>query len=246
MNRRHRLHRLHGFTLVEILIVVAIIGTLAAIAIPNWTNMVSKSRQVEAKEGLNGIFSLERSYFSEHNSYGNIVQIGYVVDGRGRYSFCVGDPNATGSCIEGTVDAIPVGAGSGSPSSGTCPQSVACGGGGQDPGGSGPDSGGLPPGDTGGGNSPVGGGPDDGGGGRAGEGGGTCTSPEGCGGDTGGPGMNVPLPGGTAPVGGNPYVTRSAFEADAYGKISQAKSPHDVDIWSIDHKRKILNVMTGY
>lgn len=242
MNRRHRLH---GFTLVEILIVVAIIGILAAIAIPNWSNMVSKSRQVEAKEGLNGIFSLERSYFSEHNSYGNIVQIGYVVDGRGRYSFCVGDPSLTGSCIEGTVDAIPVGAGSGSPGSGTCPTGILCGGGGGGDPGSLPEGGGGPaPGGDGGGGGGVSGGPDMGGGGGTGDGGGACTDPEGCGSDTGP--QQVFLPSGNGPAAGNPYVTKSAFEADAYGKISQAKAPHDVDIWSIDHKRKILNVLTGY
>jgi len=46
-----------GFTLIELMIVVAIIGILAAIAIPNFLKFQAKSKQSEAKSNLGAIFT---------------------------------------------------------------------------------------------------------------------------------------------------------------------------------------------
>ena len=54
-----------GFTLIELMIVVAIIGILAAIAIPNFLRFQAKSKQSEAKTNLGGIFTAEIAYFGE-------------------------------------------------------------------------------------------------------------------------------------------------------------------------------------
>ena len=67
-----------GFTLIELMIVVAIIGILAAIAIPNFLRFQAKSKQSEAKTNLGGIFTAQTSYFAEHNLYGTFNDIAWA------------------------------------------------------------------------------------------------------------------------------------------------------------------------
>jgi len=58
-----------GFTLIELMIVVAIIGILAAIAIPNFLTYQLKSRQSEAKVNLNAIKTSEIAFQAEKGCY---------------------------------------------------------------------------------------------------------------------------------------------------------------------------------
>ena len=58
-----------GFTLIELMIVVAIIGILAAIAIPNFLLYQLKSRQSEAKTNLQAIKTSEVSFQAERGCY---------------------------------------------------------------------------------------------------------------------------------------------------------------------------------
>lgn len=58
-----------GFSLVELMVVVAIIGILAVIGIPQYQKFMAKARQAEAKTHLNGIFQGEASFFTEYNQY---------------------------------------------------------------------------------------------------------------------------------------------------------------------------------
>jgi type IV pilus assembly protein PilA len=58
-----------GFTLVELMIVVAIIGILAAIAIPNFMKFLAKTKKSEARYNLEAIYKAEISYFGEANTF---------------------------------------------------------------------------------------------------------------------------------------------------------------------------------
>jgi len=63
------LGRQTGFTLVELMVVVAIIGLLSAVAIPNFKKYQAKSKVSEAKLQLSAAYTAEQSFFSDFNIY---------------------------------------------------------------------------------------------------------------------------------------------------------------------------------
>jgi type IV pilus assembly protein PilA len=58
-----------GFSLIELMVVVAIIGILAAIAIPNYQKYQAKARQAEAKTALAAVHTALKSFAVEASSY---------------------------------------------------------------------------------------------------------------------------------------------------------------------------------
>ena len=58
-----------GFSLVELMIVVAIIGVLAALAVPKFQTFQAKARQSEAKTNVSHIFTLEQSYYGANDQF---------------------------------------------------------------------------------------------------------------------------------------------------------------------------------
>ncbi|MBK6846875.1 MAG: prepilin-type N-terminal cleavage/methylation domain-containing protein [Proteobacteria bacterium] len=75
MLNRLRQRKAEGFTLIELMIVVAIIGILAAVAIPAFVKYLRKSKTVEATEGLDKLKVGATQYFQadHYDSDGNIA-----------------------------------------------------------------------------------------------------------------------------------------------------------------------------
>ena len=75
-----------GFTLVELMVVVAIIGILTAIAVPNFKKYQAKSKQSEAKIVLAALYSVEVSAQADYDTFGTCLNdIGYDTPPRGYY-----------------------------------------------------------------------------------------------------------------------------------------------------------------
>ena len=69
-------HRQKGFSLIELMIVVAIMGILSAIAIPSYVEQVRKGKRADAKVELLRIAQMQESYFVQNMSYAKDLTTG--------------------------------------------------------------------------------------------------------------------------------------------------------------------------
>lgn len=85
-----------GFSLMELMVVVSIIGVLAVIMIPNFRIFQAKARQSEAKQNLGLIYALEVAYFGDNSAYSTSTSaIGWSTPGTARYTYSIPTGAAT-------------------------------------------------------------------------------------------------------------------------------------------------------
>lgn len=76
-----------GFSLVELMVVVAIIGVLASIAVPSINKYLAKARQTEAKTQLSSLYTSEKAFYAEYTTYDpRFLAVGYSPEGQLRYN----------------------------------------------------------------------------------------------------------------------------------------------------------------
>ncbi|KAB0549229.1 type IV pilin protein [Pseudomonas argentinensis] len=93
-----------GFTLIEVMVVVAIIGILAAIAYPSYTEYVQRGNRTEGQALLSDAAARQERYYSQNNTYvtaaDDIGKLGMNLSNNrsatGKYVFSVGKVDGDG------------------------------------------------------------------------------------------------------------------------------------------------------
>ncbi len=126
-DRTHRPDHRAAFTLIEMMIVVAIIGILSAIAVPLLSTYQLRSKSTEAKTNLSAIRVVEEAHFSENGEYlaanaepalipgpqpadfgvvgSDYAHLGWAPEGRVYFSYAVAvAPDASGYTADAAAD----------------------------------------------------------------------------------------------------------------------------------------------
>lgn len=88
-----------GITLMELMIVVVIVGIMAAVAYPNYRDFAARAKRNEAKAILLEIAQNQERFYLQNSTYGTLSQLGYpgdtITTDTGSYSVTVIGPNAS-------------------------------------------------------------------------------------------------------------------------------------------------------
>ena len=110
-----KIHNRKGFTLIELMIVVVIIGILASLAIPRFMTESTRAKQSEARHLLKPVYTMQHAYRLANNTYGDggvtaaaggsFPQIGVEIMAGARYSYVMVAAAATFTCTAtGNID----------------------------------------------------------------------------------------------------------------------------------------------
>ena len=97
--------RFHGFSLMEVMIVVVIIGILAALAYPNLEKYLKRARQTEAKTNLSAIYTAQKIYFTLNQPYAEDINELDLSLAQGLYTYIMEASTSTFKAqAEGNID----------------------------------------------------------------------------------------------------------------------------------------------
>lgn len=100
-----------GFTLIELMIVVAIIGVLSAIAVPAYKDYVTKSEVASTVATLKSIITPAELYYQEEGSFpANVTELNKVGVSQGAIKNGTLSIGTNGKSIELTINGLPTGA----------------------------------------------------------------------------------------------------------------------------------------
>lgn len=99
-------HNKAGFTLIELMVVVVIVGILATIAYPSFMDAVRKSRRQDAITALQGIQLAQEKWRATHTSYATLTELGLsATSAQGYYTLAVTLPAPPDDQVQYTATA---------------------------------------------------------------------------------------------------------------------------------------------
>lgn len=100
--------RSRGFTLIEIMITVAIVAILASVAYASYTDSVQRSRRTDGQEALNRAAALQERWYIQNNQYSaNMASLGGATSLEGNYALSAVNNSSSGtSCDSGACYTI--------------------------------------------------------------------------------------------------------------------------------------------
>lgn len=110
MHNKSHSERHHGFTLIELMVVVAVVAILAAVAFPSYTESVRKGKRAEGRTALLEVLQQQERYMTQNNTYlafsagaSNVPFKTFSGDNSANASYNIGARACTGQTIANCV-----------------------------------------------------------------------------------------------------------------------------------------------
>lgn len=113
-NAPMKLHRalspVRGFTLIEVMITVAIIAILAAVAYPSYASYIRKGKRAAAQAALMDLASKEQTYLLDRRQYSSVkADINFTDPAEIQGAYTIAITCSTAACVDFTATATPTG-----------------------------------------------------------------------------------------------------------------------------------------